>query len=131
MTRAAAIALSHGGGPLIALGDAGPGQANIAKSLQTRVPEILRLHSKARPRAMVVVTAHWSERYPTISSSQKHSLYYDYSGFPPEAYRLKYGAPGAPTVALEVAQAMTEVGLEPKLDEERGKCHRSKYLELS
>jgi aromatic ring-opening dioxygenase catalytic subunit (LigB family) len=100
------------------LGD--PSHNKIVSSLKNRVPEILRLDTKNRPRAIVLVTAHWSETHPTISSGEKHELYYDYGGFPPEAYRLKYDAPGSPEVAKEVENAMKEVGLAPEMDDYRG-----------
>jgi aromatic ring-opening dioxygenase catalytic subunit (LigB family) len=100
------------------LGD--PGHNAIIRSLKTRVPDILRLNTDERPRAIVVVTAHWSERNPTISNGKRHKLYYDYGGFPPEAYRLKYDAPGSPEIAKEVGDAMVNVGLKPKYDDDRG-----------
>lgn len=100
------------------LGD--PSQAEITHSLKTRVPEILKLGTPEAPRAIVLVTAHWSEWVPTISSAKKHSLYYDYGGFPPETYKLKYPAEGSPDVAREVERAMNEVGLNSVMDEERG-----------
>lgn len=121
MTRAPVICISHGGGPLPVLGD--PMHKDIVKSLQTRVPELLKLGTPEAPRAIVLVTAHWSERNPTISSGSKHSLFYDYYGFPPESYKLKYDAPGSPEVAKEVATALKEVGLKPELDETRGWDH--------
>ena len=46
-------------------------------------------------------------------------MLYDYYGFPPESYKLKYDAPGSPEVAQELAQAMREEGLNPALDDER------------
>jgi aromatic ring-opening dioxygenase catalytic subunit (LigB family) len=100
------------------LGD--PNHKEIAKSLQERVPDILGLNSANPPRAIVVVTAHWSERNPTISAAKKHKLFYDYYGFPPESYQLRYDAPGSPEVAKEVEAALKEVGLKPELDLERG-----------
>ena len=118
MPRAAVIALSHGGGPMPLMDD--PSHAEIVRSLRTRVPEILKLGTDAAPRAIVLVTAHWSERHPTISSANKHKLYYDYYGFPPETYELKYDAPGSSDVAKEVFNALSGVGLSPQLDEERG-----------
>ncbi|KAG8159231.1 hypothetical protein KVR01_010892 [Diaporthe batatas] len=121
MTRAAVVSVSHGGGPMPVLGD--PGHASIVKSLKKRVPEILRLGTPEAPRAIVVVTAHWSEAQPTISSGRSHSLYYDYGGFPREAYQLKYPAPGSPEVAGEVKKALENVGLKPVLNEKRGWDH--------
>ena len=100
------------------LGD--PAHKDIVKSLTQRVPKILRLGTPDAPRAIVVVTAHWSEDRPTISSGKKHGLLYDYGGFPAAAYRLKYDAPGSPEVAEEVRAAFAEAGLDPVMDDERG-----------
>lgn len=121
MTRASVIALSHGGGPMPVLGD--PSHKAIVRSLKERVPKVLKLDTPERPRAIVLVTAHWSERNPTISSARKHALYYDYYGFPPETYNLKYDAPGSPEVAQELYHALQEVGFDPQLDDERGWDH--------
>jgi aromatic ring-opening dioxygenase catalytic subunit (LigB family) len=68
----------------------------------------------------VLVTAHWSEATPTISNAAKHDLYYDYYGFPPETYKIKYDAPGDPFVAQEVYDALSAQGLKPKLNSKRG-----------
>lgn len=122
MTRAPVIAISHGGGPMPLLGD--PAHEHIVHSLRTRVPQLLRLGTPQAPRAIVLVTAHWSERNPTISSADKHKLYYDYYGFPPETYKIKYDARGSPDVAQEVAQALRDESLNPELDEERGTRRR-------
>lgn len=103
------------------LGD--PGHAAIVKSLQKRVPEILKLGTPEAPRAIVVVTAHWSEPQPTISSASSHQLYYDYGGFPKESYQLKYPAPGSPETALEVKAALEGAGFRPVMDEKRGWDH--------
>ena len=118
MTRGAVISLSHGGGPMPVLGD--PGHKQIVYSLKNRVPEILKLNTEERPKAIIIVTAHWSEKNPTISNGKKHKLYYDYGGFPTESYKLKYEAPGSPEIAKQVGDAMARVGLKPEYDEERG-----------
>lgn len=120
MSRVApVISISHGGGPMPILGD--PSQAQITKSLKTKVPQILKLGTPEQPRAIVLVTAHWSTGIPTISSASKHELLYDYYGFPDEAYQLEYNAPGSPEVAALVEGALKEVGLEAKKDMKRGK----------
>lgn len=118
MTRGPVIALSHGGGPLPLLGD--PDHADIVQSLREKVPKLLRVGTPEAPRAILLVTAHWQELRPTISSGKKHRLEYDYYGFPPESYKLNYDAPGSPEVAEEVARVMREVGLNPELDDFRG-----------
>jgi len=119
MTRLApVISISHGGGPMPILGD--PSQAAITHSLKTRVPQILKLGTPEEPRAIVLVTAHWSTEKVAISSGKRHELYYDYSGFPDEAYSLKYDAPGSPEVAEMVRRALEESGLGSKKDGTRG-----------
>ena len=115
--RGIVIALSHGGGPLPVLGD--PSHHAITRSLQTRVPAILRLKTAYAPRAIVVVTAHWTTPIPTVSSGHKHNILYDYYNFPAEAYKLKYDAPGSPEVAGEIAKAMKDEGLEVEQNDER------------
>jgi aromatic ring-opening dioxygenase catalytic subunit (LigB family) len=97
-----------------------PGHAALIKSMMTKVPQVLGLGTASAPRAIVLVTAHWSERRPTISNAKKHNLYYDYSGFPSETYKLKYEAPGSPEVAGEVYEALQKAGLNPEMDSERG-----------
>ncbi|KAK2027818.1 Extradiol aromatic ring-opening dioxygenase [Colletotrichum zoysiae] len=121
MARGAVVCIAHGGGPMPVLGD--PGHAAINASLKNRVPKMLKLNTPEAPRAIVVVTAHWSEARPTISSGERHDLYYDYYGFPNEAYSLKYPAPGSPTVAQEVKKALEKEGLSPVMDSRRGWDH--------
>lgn len=98
-----------------------PSHADIVKSLQSRVPKLLRLGTPDAPRAIVLVTAHWSEDTPNISNAAKHKLLYDYCGFPPETYKIKYDAPGEPEVAKEVFDVLAAQGLKPKTDSTRGK----------
>lgn len=116
--RAAVIALCHGGGPLPVLGD--PGHKELIKSMTERVPRILGLGTSRAPKAMVIITAHWSEREPTISNSETPRLFYDYGGMPPEAYQLKYGAAGSPELASEVYDLLAKAGFDPVMDAKRG-----------
>jgi len=100
-----------------------PDHKNLIKSMTERVPKILGLGTEKAPSAIVLVTAHWSERRPTISNGSKHKLYYDYGGFPRETYSLKYDAPGSPEVAKEVFDALQKAGLNPDTDDERGRSY--------
>jgi len=92
----------------------------ITKSLRERVPALLRLGTPEAPRAIVVVTAHWSEDVPTISSNDKHKLLFDYYGFPPETYEYEYPSPGSSTIANEVREVLAGAGFQPKMDTQRG-----------
>ena len=119
MTRLAPVlSISHGGGPMPVLGD--PSHAQITKSLQTTVPKILKLGTPEQPKAIVLVTAHWSTDKVTISSGARHELLYDYYGFPDEAYQLAHNAPGSPEVASEVQRVLKGAGVECEKDSQRG-----------
>ncbi len=112
------IAISHGGGPMPILGD--PAHNALVASMRTKVPALLRLNTADAPRAIVMVTAHWSAPKVTVSSGATHKLLYDYHGFPAESYALRYDAPGSPEVAAEVKRLVEGAGLECELDGERG-----------
>ena len=120
MLRAPVVSISHGGGPLPLLGD--PIHASLTHSLKNRIPDILRL-ATSPPSAIIVVTAHWEEAKPTISSGAKHALLYDYGGFPPESYNLNYDAPGSPSLAAQIQHSLQQHGFSPRLDPTRGWDH--------
>jgi aromatic ring-opening dioxygenase catalytic subunit (LigB family) len=101
------------------LGD--PDHASLVKSMTEKVPKILGLGTSSAPSAIVLLTAHRSERQPTISNASKHKLYYDYGGFPPDSYKLKYDAPGSPEVAKLVYETLEKAGMNPQMDNERGR----------
>lgn len=104
------------------LGD--PGHKDITKSLQTRIPKLLGLNTPRSPRAIILITAHWTTDAPTISSATKPDLLYDYYGFPPESYEIKFPAAGDAEIAADVAEAMTKEGMRGvKLDGGRGWDH--------
>lgn len=107
--------ISHGGGPLPLLGDAGH-QALVAQ-LQQIAKRI------QRPRAIVVFSAHWEASKVTITAAEQPGLLYDYSGFPAESYRIQYPAPGAPALANKVAETLQHAGIEGQLDAQRGYDH--------
>lgn len=100
------------------LGD--PRHKEITKSLKTTVPKILKLGTKDAPKAIILVTAHWSTNKVTISSASKHELFYDYYGFPPESYQIKHDAPGSPEIADLIEKTLKEKGIECEKDGERG-----------
>lgn len=107
--------ISHGGGPLPLLGD--PGHRQMVSCLQGIAASI------PRPDAIVVVSAHWEERVPTITAGSKPSLIYDYYGFPPESYDIQYPCVGEPSLAREIYRVLGDCEIDAKLDEARGFDH--------
>jgi aromatic ring-opening dioxygenase catalytic subunit (LigB family) len=77
----------------------------------------------ARPKAIVVISGHWEERLPTVSTAAAPGMLFDYYGFPEHTYRLKYPAPGAPDVAEKVRALLTAAGIETAVDSQRGFDH--------
>ncbi len=76
-----------------------------------------------RPRAILLVTAHWMAREFRFASGPNPSLIYDYSGFPPHTYQLRYDAPGAPEIASRAAALVGESGLPAMTDPGHGWDH--------
>ncbi|MFA6954905.1 MAG: class III extradiol ring-cleavage dioxygenase [Thermoanaerobaculia bacterium] len=56
----------------------------------------------ARPRAIVMLSAHWEARPVTIGATRTVPLIYDFFGFPQHYYEQRYAAPGAPELAARV-----------------------------
>jgi len=75
------------------------------------------------PEAIVIVSAHWEETIPTITGGARPPLFYDYYGFPEEAYQITYPAPGNPDLAKNVAELLASAGIKARLDDERGLDH--------
>ncbi|WP_394822828.1 dioxygenase [Pendulispora albinea] len=58
-----------------------------------------------RPRAVLVISAHWEDAPLTLSSiSPGTSLVYDFSGFPDALYAARHDAPAAPELAQRVME---------------------------
>jgi aromatic ring-opening dioxygenase catalytic subunit (LigB family) len=77
----------------------------------------------ARPKAIVVVSGHWEESAFTASSAAAPALIYDYTGFPPATYQLRYPAPGAPELAGRIVELLKAAGLPARTDPSRGFDH--------
>jgi 4,5-DOPA dioxygenase extradiol len=64
-----------------------------------------------RPRAILVASAHWETELPMVSTSVRPETIHDFGGFPPELYKLRYPAPGAPEVAQRALDLLKAAGL--------------------
>ena len=114
-SKPSSLFLSHGGGPLPLLGDQGHREMvecliEIAASIN-------------RPTAIIVISAHWEEDIPTITSGSTPSLIYDYYGFPEASYEIEYPCPGDPMLAGQISKQLESAGIKARLDEQRGFDH--------
>jgi 4,5-DOPA dioxygenase extradiol len=100
-TQPVIITPSKPGGPLPVLGD--PSHANLTAALRA-LPGRLALSSP--PKAILLCSAHFEAAQPTVIATPTEKLLYDYGGFPPESYRLKYNPPGDPRVAESILQLL-------------------------
>ena len=83
------VFVSHGAPSMALDREAGADFARLAATLP-------------RPRAILVVSAHWLDTPATIGTRTRRPLLHDYSGFPAELGRVRYDAPAAPELADEL-----------------------------
>ena len=112
---ATVIYIPHGGGPMPLLGD--PAHRLLIEFLPT-LPQ-----RYDRPEAILIISAHWEERLPTLSSGEQPGLLYDYYGFPEESYQIRYPAPGNPQLAAAIHEILLSHGIPAALDSRRGYDH--------
>jgi len=111
ITRQPAIFVSHGS-PTLPL-ERGPA-VDFLRGLGSEI---------GRPRAILAVSAHWDTARPAVSAAEKPETIYDFYGFPPELYQLRYPAPGAPQLAGRVSGLLEARGLKADIDPRRGLDH--------
>jgi len=56
-----------------------------------------------RPRAVLVISAHWLTRGVAVTAMQQPQTIHDFSGFPAALNAFQYPAPGDPSLAAEIA----------------------------
>mmetsp|Transcript_17756 Transcript_17756/g.39918 ORF Transcript_17756/g.39918 Transcript_17756/m.39918 type:complete len:307 (-) Transcript_17756:102-1022(-) len=113
-TRMPCVYVNHGGGPMPLLGQ----QPDLAAYLSGYAAQL-----PAKPTAIVIVTAHWEEQIPTVSTGTNPQLYFDYGGFPPETYKYKYPASGSPALAQQVQGLLEGANIKSATNPSRGWDH--------
>ena len=117
--------IPHGGGPCFFMDPSDgdrlhsdpmwhPMQAYLT-GLMSDLPE--------RPKAMLIVSAHWEEPSFTVHGGSQPSLLFDYSGFPPHTYALRWDAPGDPALADRVTSLLRDAGFPVGQETDRGWDH--------
>jgi len=111
--------IPHGGGPCFFMEwnppHAWDRMADFLKNLASTLPRT--------PKAIVMVSAHWLAPTLTVTSAAQPALIYDYYGFPPHTYDIKYPAPGAPELAAQIANTLAGAGIASAQDAQRGFDH--------
>ena len=103
--------LSHGS-PMNAI------EAGIAGGTWTKLGRTL-----PRPRAVLMVSAHWETAVPMLTGNPKPQTIHDFGGFPAELYTLRYSAPGAPELAAQAVTLLKDAGITAGIDGCRGLDH--------
>jgi len=119
-TRMPVVYLPHGGGPwpFVDMGLDMRELEPLADYLRgvSELPRVV-------PKALLVVSAHWEERVPTLMTAERPPMLYDYYGFPEASYAITWPAPGAPAVAARAAELLSAAGFESASDPARGFDH--------
>jgi 4,5-DOPA dioxygenase extradiol len=110
MTRLPTVFISHGA-PTLPIDPSMPTQAFA--SLADALP---------RPRAILMLSAHWTTTQPVASIAQKPETIHDFYGFPRALYEIRYPAPGAPDLAQRAAAMLDAHGI-PAATAEHGLDH--------
>ena len=113
--------IPHGGGPCFFM-DWTMGPADTWDKMESWLRGLADSIG-ARPSQIVVCSAHWEGEQILINSSLEPALIYDYNGFPPHTYELKYPAPGSPRLAEKIQSLLNAADISASLDAEHGLDH--------
>lgn len=117
--RQPSLYLPHGGGPSFFM------QGERKQRYQATEDFLRSVHQSLpeRPRAILIVTAHWEAPCATFTGAAAPQPIYDYYGFPPDTYQLRYDAPGAPALAQRAAELLRQDGHAAQVDAQYGWDH--------
>jgi 4,5-DOPA dioxygenase extradiol len=90
--------VSHGS-PMIALepGEAGAFMQRLGRTLDA---------VWGRPKAVLAISAHTTAREAVLLGTDRHEAVYDFGGFPPALYQLRYDAPGDRALATLLGETL-------------------------
>lgn len=111
--------ISHGGGPWPWMKDPMQGRYDRLAAALQQMPGLVG----TRPKAVLMISAHWEENAFTVMAHPNPPMVYDYYGFPDYTYQIKYAAPGVPALAERVRALLSGTGIQAKVDATRGFDH--------
>lgn len=65
-----------------------------------------------RPRAIVVISAHWTTPGTAVTAMATPRTIHDFMGFPRELYEITYPAPGDPSLAARVQSLLSPIDVQ-------------------
>ena len=111
--------IPHGGGPCFFMKWDPPDEWNrmeaFLRGLAAGLPQ--------RPRAIVMVSAHWLSNDVAVGSGRVPEMIFDYYGFPAHTYELRYPAPGQPDLADRIQGLLSSRSIRSHADPSRGFDH--------
>ncbi len=111
--------IPHGGGPCFFMDWNPPDEWHRTEAFLRGLADTL----PERPKAIVLVSAHWLESEVTAASVAEPGLIFDYYGFPPHTYELQYPAPGSPELAGRIRGLLSSNSIASRTDGQRGFDH--------
>ena len=111
LAKLPALFISHGA-PTLAI------EQSTTTSALARIGQNL-----PKPRAIVIMSAHWQSAKLEISSNPQPKTWHDFSGFAPELYELQYPVAGQPALAETLAHQLTTRGITCRVNPMRACDH--------
>ena len=95
--------------------------------LLSRHQAVDAMHSVAarlpRPRAIVIISAHWTDDPIGITTGEQIPTIHDLVGFAEELYAMQYPVMGDDALSINIAQRIKAEGLDHQLHGQRGLDH--------
>lgn len=112
--------ITHGGGPWPTLSFPGMDETDRAAMLSHFKSIDTLLES---PKALIVVSAHWETEVISVNTHPTPNLYFDYHGFPEEAYHFSWPAKNDLPLAKTVLNTIQQAGIPATKNDTRGFDH--------
>ena len=113
------VYIPHGGGPCFFMEWSPADMWDEMGAYLKRLPADIG----ARPKALLIISAHWEEADFTIQTKDAPGLFFDYYGFPPHTYELTWPARGSNELAKRVQDLAAAAGITVKGDAQRDFDH--------
>lgn len=119
MPRQPTLFIPHGAGPCFFMDwqprEAWLPMATYLRRIAATLPQ--------KPKAILMISAHWLTDTAQVTSGQRPELIYDYVGFPKHTYELTYPAAGDPALATQIVTLLRNAGITANENQQRGFDH--------